>query len=91
MRVWLEIPWRRPIGRHKVSGRITVQSAFQISLKLFPDLSCVRTVLPCLPDGRTLAVRNFHIKAWRVWTIGSVVETVDLMHVWRMMTNFRTS
>jgi hypothetical protein len=40
----------------------------------------VRTVLPCHPDGRTLAARNFHIKAWRIWTIGSVVRTVDLMH-----------
>jgi len=37
-------------------------------------------VLPCCPDGRTLAARNFHIKALRIRTIGSVVRTVDLMH-----------
>lgn len=37
-------------------------------------------VLPCRPDGRTSAVRNFHIKARRVRTIGMVVWKVDLMH-----------
>jgi hypothetical protein len=36
-------------------------------------MSRVRTVLPCRPDGRTLAVSNFHIKAWHVQTIGSIV------------------
>jgi len=34
-------------------------------------------VLPCCPDGRTSAARNFHIKASRVWTKGMVVRTVD--------------
>jgi hypothetical protein len=37
-------------------------------------------VLPCRPDGRTLAACNFHIKAWHVRTITSVVWTVNLMH-----------
>jgi len=36
-------------------------------------------MLPCCPNGCTLAGRNFHIKASRVRTIGSVVRTVDLM------------
>jgi len=80
MRVWLEIPRRRPNGRHKASGWTTVRSTFQISQKFFPELNHVRTVFPCCPDGRTLAARNFHIKAWRFWTIRSVVQTVDLMH-----------
>jgi hypothetical protein len=57
-----------------------MQSAFQISLKFFPELSRVWTVLPCHPNSRTLVARNFHIKASRVRTIGSVVWTVDLMH-----------
>jgi len=43
-------------------------------------LSHVWTVLPCFPDGRTLVARNFHIKAWHVRTITSVIWTVDLMH-----------
>jgi len=80
MSVWLEITRRRPDDRHKASGRIIVRSVFQISQKFFPELSRVRTVLPCRPDGCTLAVRNFHIKVSRVRTIGSVVQTVDLMH-----------
>jgi hypothetical protein len=37
-------------------------------------------VLPCHPDSRTLAARNYHIEAWRFRTIGYVVRTVDLMH-----------
>jgi hypothetical protein len=36
--------------------------------------------VPCHPDGRTLPVRNFHIKASRVWTNRMVVRTVDQMH-----------
>jgi len=31
-------------------------------------------VLPCRPDGRTLAALNFHIKAWHVRTMTSVVR-----------------
>jgi len=81
MSVWLEIPRRRPDRRHKASGRTTVQSALQISQKVFPELSLVRRVLPCRPNDRTLAACNFHIKAWRIWTITSVVRTVNLMHV----------
>jgi len=37
-------------------------------------------VLPCRPDGRTLVARNFHIKAWRAWTMTFIVRTVNLMH-----------
>jgi hypothetical protein len=66
MSVWLEKPRRHPDDRHKASGRTTMRSAFQISQKFFPELSRVRTMLPCRPDGRTLATHNFHIKASRV-------------------------
>jgi hypothetical protein len=52
----------------------------KILLKFFPDLSRVRMVLPCRPDGRTSATRNFNIEALGVWTKGMVVWTVDLMH-----------
>jgi hypothetical protein len=56
-------------------------AAFQILQKFFPELSGVRMVLPCHPtDGRTLAARNFHIKVSHVRTIGSVIQTVHLMH-----------
>jgi len=37
-------------------------------------------MLPCCPDDHTLAARNFHFKASRVWTKGMVVQTVDMMH-----------
>jgi hypothetical protein len=80
MSVWLEIPRRRPDRIHKASGWTIVRSAFQILQKFFPELSRVRMVLPYCPDGRTLSVCNFHIKAWHVWTIGYVVQKVDLMH-----------
>jgi hypothetical protein len=63
MSVWLEIPRPRLDGRHEASEWTTVRSAFQNSLKFFPELSRVRTVLPCCSDGRTLVARNFHIKA----------------------------
>jgi hypothetical protein len=56
-----------------------MRSAFQISQKFFPELSSVQKMLPCHPDGRTSAARNFHIKASRVQTIEHVVRTVDLM------------
>jgi hypothetical protein len=52
----------------------------KISLKFFHDLSRVRTVVPCRPDGRTSAASNFHIKASRVRNKEMVVWTVDLMH-----------
>jgi len=77
---WLEIPMRRPDGRHKVSWRTTVRLAFQISQKFFLELSRVQTVLPWHPNSRTSASHNFDIKAWHVWTITSVVQTVNLMH-----------
>jgi hypothetical protein len=81
MSVWLDKPRRRPDGGHKVSGRTTVRSAFQNSQKFFPDISHVRTVLSCRPDGCTPAARNFHIKASRVQTMKAGVQTVVLMHV----------
>jgi hypothetical protein len=80
MSVWLEKLRRRPDGRHKASERTTVPLAFQISQKFFPELSRVRTVLPCRLDCSTLAVCNFHIKAWRIQTMKTVVRTVNLMH-----------
>jgi hypothetical protein len=80
MSVWLEIPRCHPDGRHKASRRTTMRSAFQISQKFFSELSRIWTVLPCRLDGRTLGSCNFHIKASRVRTIGSVLLTVDLMH-----------
>jgi hypothetical protein len=48
-------------------------------MKFFPDLSHVRAVVPCRPDGHTFAVPNFHIKVSRIQTKGMVVQTVDLM------------
>jgi hypothetical protein len=80
MSVQLEIPRHRLDSRHKESGRTTVRSAFEISQKFFSELSHVRTVLPYRPDGRTLAGRNFHIKAWRVRTMKTIVRAVNLMH-----------
>jgi len=47
MSIWLEIPRCRPDGRQKGSERTTMRLAFQISQKFFPELSRVRTVLPC--------------------------------------------
>jgi hypothetical protein len=52
----------------------------KISLKFFPDLSHIQTVLPYRPDGRTSAAHTFHIKASRVRTKGMVVRMVDQMH-----------
>jgi hypothetical protein len=49
-------------------------------LKFFPDLSRVRTVVLCRPDGHISTARNFHIKASHVRTKGMVVRTVDQMH-----------
>jgi hypothetical protein len=37
-------------------------------------------VLPCRQDDRTLAARNFHIKASCIRTKGLVFRTVDQMH-----------
>jgi hypothetical protein len=51
----------------------------KISLKFFPNLSRVWTVVPCRPDDRTFVARNFHIKASPVQTRGMVVRKVDLM------------
>jgi hypothetical protein len=91
MSIWLEKPRHRPDGRHKASGRTTVQSAFQILQKFFPELSRIRTVLPCRLDGRTLAELNFHINASRVRTIEHVVQTVDQMYSISLKTGVRMS
>jgi len=37
-------------------------------------------VVPCRPDGRISAARNFHMKASHIWTKGMVVQMVDQMH-----------
>jgi hypothetical protein len=52
----------------------------KISLKIFPEMSRVRTVVPCHSDGRTFAASNFHIEALHVRTRRMVVQTADLMH-----------
>jgi hypothetical protein len=81
MNVRLEIPRRHPDGIDiRLLDRQLCDRLSKISLKFFPDLSRVRIMFPCRPDGRTSAARNFHIKALRVRTIGMVVWTVDLMH-----------
>lgn len=80
MSVWLEITRCDSDSRHKASEQTTVLLAFQNSQKFFPELSRVWMVLPCHLDGHTLVARNFHIKAWRVRTMTSVVRTVNLMH-----------
>jgi hypothetical protein len=80
MSIWLEILRCRPDGRHKASRRTTVRSIFQISHKFFPELRRVQMVLPCRSDSHTLAACNFHIKASRVLTMTSVIQTVNLMH-----------
>jgi len=74
MSVWLEKPRRCPEGRHKASGWTIVQSAFQ-------NFAEILSRLEPLPDGRTFAAHNFHIKASCIQTIGMIVRTVDLMHV----------
>jgi hypothetical protein len=73
MSVWLEKSRRRPDGQ--LCDRLS-----KISLKFFPDLNLVRTMLPCHPDGCTFAAHNFHINALCVWTIGMIFRPVDLMH-----------
>jgi hypothetical protein len=53
MRVWLDKPKRRPDGRHKTSGRITVRSASQNFAEI---LSCFES----RPDGVTLSSGQLH-------------------------------
>jgi hypothetical protein len=77
MSVWLWIPRRRLDDRHKASGRTTVRSTFQNLQKFFHDLSRVRTVLPCRPNGHTSTARNFHVKASRIQTGIHIVRTVE--------------
>jgi hypothetical protein len=74
MSVWLDKPRRCTDGQ--LCDRLS-----KISLKFFPDLSRVRTVLPCLLNDRTSATYNFHIKASHVQTKGMVARTVDLIQV----------
>jgi hypothetical protein len=75
MSVWLDKPKAvRTVDIRRPDGQLC-DRFFKILLKLFPDLSHVRTVLPCCPAGP-----NFHIKPSRVRTKGMVVQTVDLMH-----------
>jgi hypothetical protein len=38
-------------------------------------------VLPYRLDSRTLVARNFYIKAWRIWTMTFVIQTMNLIHV----------
>jgi hypothetical protein len=73
MSVWLNKPRRCPEGQQ-------YDRFPKILLKFFLVLSRVQTVLPCRPNGRTLAARNFHIKALHVRSKGMVVRTVDQMH-----------
>jgi hypothetical protein len=80
MSVWLDKPRRPPDGRQRASRRTTCNPLSKISLKFFPDLSRVWTVVPCSPDGHTLVARNFHIKASCIHTKGMVIRTVDQMH-----------
>jgi hypothetical protein len=66
-----------------VIGRLDEQLCDRLSknsLKFFPNLSRVRTALPCRLDGRISAARNFHIEASHIRTKGMVIRTVDLMH-----------
>jgi hypothetical protein len=46
----------------------------------FPKFAEILSWFELRPDGRTSVARNFHNKAWRVRTIGSVFRTVDLMY-----------
>jgi hypothetical protein len=73
MSIWLEKPRHRLDGRHKASGRTTVRSVFQ-------NFAEILSRFELRLDGRTLAARNFHIKASRVRTQGMVVRMIDLMH-----------
>jgi hypothetical protein len=82
MSVWLDKTGNRPDGGHGLFGRTTVRPKFKkFRWKSFLFESRVRTVLPCLLDGRTSAASNFHIEASRVRTRRLVVQTGDLMHV----------
>jgi hypothetical protein len=80
MSAWLEIPRHRSDGRHRLPNRQLCDRLSKILQKFFLELSCIQTVLPYRPDSRTLAACNFHIKAWRVRTMTSVIQTVNLMH-----------
>jgi len=53
MSVWLDKPRRLPDGGHKVSGRTTVLSAFQIFAEIVSQFE------PC-PDGVALSSRQLH-------------------------------
>jgi hypothetical protein len=57
-----------------------MRSGFQNFVEILSWFEPRPDMLPCRPDGRTSAARNFHIEASRVRTKGMVVQTVDLMH-----------
>jgi hypothetical protein len=72
----------RPDGGHGPSGRTTVrQEILRFSLKIFhvweprPDGEA-----HCLPDGRTSAASNFHIRLRASGPWGMAIRTVDLLH-----------
>jgi hypothetical protein len=44
--------------------------------KIAPKASITRL----RPDGCTSAARNYHNKAWSIWTLKANVRTVELVH-----------
>jgi len=81
MSVWLDKPRLvRTVDIRHLDGQLCDRLS-KISLKFFPVLSRVRTVLPCRLDGRTSAAHNFHIKASQIRTKRMVIRTVDQTHV----------
>jgi hypothetical protein len=69
MSVWLDKTGCRLDGGQRPFGRTTVLPKLQkFSWRSFLFESRVRTVMPCRPDGRTLAASNFHIETSRVRT-----------------------
>jgi hypothetical protein len=69
MRVWLDKDWA-PSGRDMTSVRTNncASEILKILLNIFPEMSSVRMVVPCHPDGHTSAASNFHIEASHVLT-----------------------
>jgi hypothetical protein len=62
----------RTVYINRLDGQLC-DRLFKFSLKFFPDLSRVQMVLPCRPNGRTLAARIFHIKASHVQTMNAII------------------
>jgi hypothetical protein len=81
MSVWLDKAGCRPDSGPRPSRQTTVRPKFLKFLwRSFLFESRVQTVRHWRPDGRTSAASNFHIKALRVRTGGTIVWTADLMH-----------